>query len=89
MIHDYSTLKEGDVVAFMITGMVPHYRGVILTTNGYQNRPEIKVTHLRRHINDPWEPDTSWDKFPPLKGDDYILQEVLDSSGASQTPATT
>lgn len=76
MINDYSMLKEGDEVTFMITGAIYQYRGVILKPKGYQNRPELKVTHHRSGIKEEWMPDSSWNGMI-LKGDDFVLIDKL------------
>jgi hypothetical protein len=66
------TLNEltiGEEVEFAITGMVPHYKGVVKALDGHHGRPEIQVSH-RQETNGTWIPETDW---PTLKDEDYIL----------------
>jgi hypothetical protein len=70
---DHTTLKEGDTVTFMITGMACLYMGIVRKTKGYHDLPEIEVTHFRRSIHDEWADENLTFKGVVLKGEDYIL----------------
>lgn len=64
-------LKDGDNVFFQITGNVGAYKGVVKTVNGYNNRPELRVTHLQ--VNQRWVHIERTRPWPILKDGDYIL----------------
>lgn len=78
IIRDYSILKDGDTVVFMITGNVFQYKGKVIRRIGYQGHPELAVTHSRSSIHADWKPDESW-KDQPLKGDDYIITDKIEN----------
>ena len=72
MINE-NELRKGDIVLFMITGSVAQFRGTVENPKGYHGRPVVNVTHRRQHFSDDWTPMQP----TTLKGDDFILQEIV------------
>ena len=62
-------MKIGDEVTFQITGYVGRFKGIVVTLNGHNNRPEIRVTHFERPPD--WVRTYAW---LALKDGDYILE---------------
>jgi hypothetical protein len=65
-------LTVGEEVEFVITGMIPQYKGIVKALDSHHGRPEIQVSH-RRGENGVWIPEADW---PTLKDGDYILLEA-------------